>query len=185
MATSNLKIVLANCQGLRDIKKRIDVLKDIEDIGSEITCLQDTHWLTKDQKSIKSIWTGDCLLNGKRTNARGVAILFKKNFEYKLSDIHTDDAGSFIFVLLNLSELTIRLINIYAPNSDSPNFFTIIKEHIEVSEHDYCLICGDFNLVLDPKKDCMNYKNINNPQARSSLIDVMNTLDLKDVFRCV
>ena len=31
----------------------------------------------------------------------------------------------------------------------------------------------------------MNYKNINNPQARSSLIDVMNTLDLKDVFQCL
>ena len=77
MATSNLKIVSANCQIVSEIlKKRIDVLKYIEDIGSEITCLQDTHWLTKDQKSIKSIWTGDCLLNGKRTNARGVAILF-------------------------------------------------------------------------------------------------------------
>ena len=65
MATSNLKIVSANCQGLRDIKK-IDALNYIEDIGSEITCLQDTHSLTKDQKSIKSIWTGECLLNGNK-----------------------------------------------------------------------------------------------------------------------
>ena len=77
MATSNLKIVSANCQGIRDMKKRIYVLKYIEDIGSEITCLQDTHWLSKDQKSIKNIWTGDCMLNGRRTNARGVAILIK------------------------------------------------------------------------------------------------------------
>ena len=78
MATSNLKKVSANCQGLRDIniiEVRIDVFKYIEDIGPEITCLQDMHWLTEDQKSIKSIWTGDCLLNGKRRNARGVAIL--------------------------------------------------------------------------------------------------------------
>ena len=30
--------------------------------------------------------------------------------------------------------------------------------------------------------NCMNYKNINNPQTRSSLID---TLELKDVFQCL
>ena len=84
-----------------------------------------------------------------------------------------------------MSELTIRLINIYAPNSDSLNFFKFIKEHIELSEHDNCLICGNFNLVLDPKKDCINYKNINNPETRSCLMDVMNTLDLNGLFRCL
>ena len=29
----------------------------------------------------------------------------------------------------------------------------------------------------------MNYKNINNPKARLSLINIMNTLDFKDLFR--
>ena len=112
----------------------------------------------------------------------GVAILIGENFEYKILSGQTDDCGNFISVLLTLSEFSIRIVNIYAPNIDSPNFFNFVKEKIEMSDHDYCIICGDFNLVLDPIKDCHNYKNINNPKARNYLIQSMNSLDLKDAF---
>ena len=55
------------------------------------------------------------------------------------------------------------LINIYGPNPDSPSLFKKIIKHLkEIGNSDY-IICGDFNLVLDPYIDCSNYKNINNP----------------------
>ena len=183
MAPSDIKIVSANCQGLRDVKKRTDVLNYLADSNPDILCLQDTHWLTDDQQHIKKLWKGECLLNGTKTNARGVAILFGKNFEYKTSSIQIDDCGNFISVLLTLSEFSIRIINIYAPNTDNPDFFEFIKKQIELSEHDYCLICGDFNLVLDPIKDCRNYKNINNPRSRQYLLQAMGSLELRDAFR--
>ena len=75
MAPSNLRIISANCQGLRDINKRTDVLHYFAEIGPDILCLQDTHWLSEDQKLIKPLWEGECLLNGSQTNSRGVAIL--------------------------------------------------------------------------------------------------------------
>ena len=40
-----------------------------------------------------------------------------------------------------------------------------------------------FNLVLNPSLDCHNYTNINNPQARSKVMEMMNSLDLIDSFR--
>ena len=45
------------------------------------------------------------------------------------------------------------------------------------------MICGDFNLVLDPLLDCYNYTKINNPQARQKVLQMINDLDLTDSFR--
>ena len=185
MAPSNLRIISANCQGLRDINKRTDVLNYFRDIEPDILCLQDTHWLSADEKLIKTLWAGECLLNGSQTNARGVAILINKTFEYKIASVERDMIGNLISVSLILNEFTIQIINIYAPNKDSPNFFKSLKEKIELSPSDYCIVCGDFNLVIDPKKDSYNYRHINNPQSRNCLIDTMNSLGLKDAFRFI
>ena len=48
---------------------------------------------------------------------------------------------------------------------------------------DHIVLCGDLNLVLDPKIDCSNYVSINNPKARQTLIEILALQNLKDVFR--
>ena len=183
MASTDLKVISANCQGLRDSKKRLDVLSYFADIGPDILCLQDTHWLTDEVKLIKQTWLGECILNGVRTNSRGVAILLGKKFDYKLQNVDRDENGNLLSIVLKTFELKILIINIYAPNNDCPIFFESVKTRIENTEHDHCIICGDFNLVLNPNLDSHNYKNVNNPNARKTLIQVMNSLSLKDPFR--
>ena len=49
--------------------------------------------------------------------------MLKKNFEYKANSMEVDNNGNFISVLITINELSFHLINIYAPNSDSPDFF--------------------------------------------------------------
>ena len=48
---------------------------------------------------------------------------------------------------------------------------------------DYTILCGDFNLVLNPVKDLQNYKHIKNPKARSSLLNIVSEHDLLDIYR--
>ena len=71
-----------------------------------------------------------------------------------------------------------RLINIYGPNIDNPSFFKKIADCVEQSSETYCLLCGDVNLVLDPKLDSKNYVKVNNPKARAILLETVdkNTL---------
>ena len=84
---------------------------------------------------------------------------------------------------INIGEISITLINIYGPNRDSPDFFGKIKAIIETSNQMYTIICGDLNLVLNPQLDCDQYKHVNNPKSRDTVIELMNTFDLKDTFR--
>ena len=79
--------------------------------------------------------------------------MINKTSEYKVLSVENDRVGNLISVLLSLSEFNVQIINIYAPNKDSPGFFMSLKEKIEHCDSDHCIICGDFNLVIDPNKD--------------------------------
>ena len=48
---------------------------------------------------------------------------------------------------------------------------------------DYDIICGDFNLVLNPHMDTFNYKHINNPYSRQRVFHMINDLNFCDIYR--
>ena len=178
----NIKLLSANCQGLGNIDKRMDVLNYFEHLNCDIFCLQDTHWTEKDCQKIKNHWPGEVILNGFKSNSRGVAILMKKTFEYSILDTYSDNSGNLLTVDLKTNEMTFKIINIYAPNSDTPSFFQKVMDIIDKNVLDYFLICGDFNLVMDPNLDCHNYKSINNPQSRNLLLSSIANGNWKDIF---
>ena len=61
--TGSIKVLSANCQGLRTYQKRIDVLSYMKDTWASIVCLQDTHLTEQDINSVKQIWP-NCYLHG-------------------------------------------------------------------------------------------------------------------------
>ena len=69
---------------------------------------------------VKEIWGNTCYVHGKRTNARGVAILFNNNFEYEVLETKIDSDGNYICLTLKISDWTLNIMTIYAPNNDSP-----------------------------------------------------------------
>ena len=181
----NITISSANTQGLglHSTRKATDVLSYYKERKIDIVCLQDTHWVNSDEPQIRKIWGGNCLLNGNKTNARGVAILFGNNFEYTVINVDRDTEGNRIIVDIKLSTCSVRLINIYGPNHDNPDFFANISQYINTNPEDYVLICGDFNLVLNPKIDSFNYVNINNPKSREKLLEIIQQNNLIDIYR--
>ena len=135
--------------------------------------------LSRLTRSIKAIWENKIYINGTKTNARGVTILINDTFEYSVQKIEKDAEGNLIMIDLKVANFSIRLINIYAPNTDSPHFFQNVREKIANSDQDYLIVCGDFNIVINPNMDSSNYNNTNNPNARKILLDTINEQKLK------
>ena len=71
----------------------------------------------------------ECIISGRCTDPRGVAILFNNNLEYKIT--HKEIDGNYVMVDLDFSSVSLRVINIYAPIYDSPAFFQNILKLIE------------------------------------------------------
>ena len=155
MILSNETVVSSvNTRGIRSREKMIDVLNYLQNSEGNIYCLQDTHWLSH-ENIISQYWDGEFIINGNKTNARGVAILFKKNFEYKIIKTFPDQEGNTLTVDLTIEkDFSIRIINLYAPNKDYSKYFEYIDEMVDNNQNYYLIICGDFNLVLNPDIDC-------------------------------
>ena len=119
-AGEELVVLSANCQGLQNKYKRRDVIDYLSNTKAGIICLQDTHWTSKDENTVRSMWKGECILNGESSNSRGVAVLLNTNFEYNIMSVSKDVDGNMIVLDLNIGDISIKLLSIYAPNKDSP-----------------------------------------------------------------
>ena len=74
-------------------------------------------------------------------------------------------------------------MNIYGPNDDDANFYEKLQNNIIKMGNDNIIVTGDFNLLLNPEVDGVNYKNINNPNARRRVLKMISDLNLYDSFR--
>ena len=105
---TELKILSYNTQGLGGIKKQIDVFQYIKNKFFDICCLQDTHFTESQEIYIRNRWDGNCYFSpAAQANARGVAIFFAKNVDYKIHTVKQDTEGNYL--ILDLSIFNKRL----------------------------------------------------------------------------
>ena len=172
-----------NCRGLAGFEKRRDVLHYLRKKNYSIYCLQDVHFEKDIEKKVRSEWGLDCYFSSFKSNARGVAIFINNDFEYKVCDSRSDKNGNLLALDIKINDLKITLINIYGPNNDSPEFFDEVQNIVNIFDNPHNIICGDWNLVLDPHMDCCNYVRLNNPKARDKVLSLCQELDLIDPWR--
>jgi exonuclease III/hemoglobin-like flavoprotein len=177
------KIYSQNCRGLADFKKRRDVLHYLRSKSYNLICLQDLHVRQNLIPYVEKEWGYKAYINSIHGNSRGVGIFINNNFEHTVHQCIRDNNCNFIILDITIEGLRISLVNIYGPNKDSPDFYIQVKKQIGKMENDYVIICGDWNLVLDPIIDTKNYKFTNNPKARREVLNLKTELDLVDVWR--
>lgn len=181
---TNLRILSCNAQGLQGSEKRIDVFEYIKNKIYDIYCLQDTHFVDDKKADIINQWgNSKSIFSNFKSNSRGVAILFSKEIDLQIHRKIVDDNGNFIIVDMTVYNQRLTLVNLYGPNSDSPNFFKQISTHIDDIDNTDIIICGDYNCVLNPELDYYNYKGINNVKARETVLEIINEKYLIDPFR--
>ena len=182
MATTTIESI--NCRGLRDPKKRADFFMKAKEEHVDVLCLQETHLKIDDLTTIKDEWNVNFYIAGRDSNAGGVLIAISDTFEFNIHSVKKDDLGRYIIIDLEITGVArLLLINLYAPNDDSPKFFKDLFGQIEESDTKNLMMIGDWNLVLNQEKDTLNYKRQNNLKANRVVLDEMDKLDLIDIWR--
>ena len=178
-----IRILSVNCQGLGNIGKRRDIFDYLRKKNFNIYCLQDTHFTEAQETQIQDMWGYNCYFSSYTSNAQGVCILFNNNFEFIIHRKKSDINGNYLALDISIEHQRLTLINLYGPNTDTPIFFETISEIIEDFDNSSYILCGDFNLVINPDLDYYNYVNINNEKARSKLLEIIEHKNLVDPFR--
>ena len=91
--------------------------------------------------------------------------------------------GNYLCLTIKTASSVFNLLTLYGSNTDNPTFFKDVKDIVQQNNPDYYVMCSDFNLTLDPDIDSMNYKQLNNPKARIEVLNMIQELNLCDIFR--
>ncbi len=102
-----------NINGLRDKIKMKELLFTFR---SNIICIQETNWEEDKVKEMREEWKGDIYYNNGARNARGVAILIKKDRVENIKEVYKYQRGRILIVKFRYRDVDFRLINIYVPN---------------------------------------------------------------------
>ena len=180
---NNIKILSMNCQGLGDQDKRKDVFHFLKQKKFSIYLLQDTHFTSKEENFIRTMWGFECFFDSFSSNSRGVAVLLNNTFEYKLHKIKRGNDGNKLILDITIQDKRLTLINLYGPNKDKPNFYREVKNDIDNFGNETVVIGADFNLILDFEKDCKHYLHVNNPRSREAVLDLCAEENLIDIWR--
>ena len=148
----------------------------------DIFCIQETHATEETIHLWTTEWGGTSVYSNGTSAARGVCILIKKETNIKVVKSKLDTEGRSVWCQLDIDGIILTLCNIYAPNADSPHFF---EEKFSALK-DYCerlIIIGDFNMVMDLKKDRSKNSKNNNNAATAKIKSMMEEMLVADIWR--
>ena len=151
---SELSIVSYNCRGLNDISKRQKLFSWFECEKFDVILLQETFCTQQSEKMFKSGWKGLSLFaNSDSSHSRGVAILFRPNFDIEIISKYTSDDGRIAIVNANFRNNFFSFVSVYSPNIESERvtFFENIQHILfnNVTNPDRVIVGGDFNCCLN------------------------------------
>ena len=163
-----------NVSGIGERVKRRQIFKYLKEKNTDIACIQETHASKSKHKIWNAEWGGTIVYSDGCDKAKGVAILFHKKLGILHDDIkiHKDSNGRYLQVEFALNTKKICLINMYAPNTDNPEYFVEAFAGIEQIEADYLMIMGDLNIWLNPELD---RKSVVHNRVKSKSVTIVNT----------
>ena len=117
-----ISIITLNVNGLNAPTKRHRLAEWIQKQDPYICCLQETHFTSRDTYKLKVRgWKKIFHANGDQKKA-GVAILISDKIDFKMNNILRDKERHYIMIKGSIQEYVITILNIYAPNTGSPQY---------------------------------------------------------------
>ena len=87
-----------------------------------ICCLQETHFTSRDTYKLKVRGWKKIFHANRDQKKAGVAILISDKIDFKMKNIFRDKEGHYIMIKGSIQEDDITILNIYAPNTGSPQY---------------------------------------------------------------
>ena len=196
MATSSkstkLKLLSLNIRGLNKQKKRRSLFKWLKVNNVGVCFLQETYSSPEVESRWRNEWGGKVYFVHGTNHGRGVMILFKPGLDAEVISTHQDDIGRLLLIEVKLHDVTYKLVNVYAPNSEESqlHFYGYLKNfmsrYMYVTSEDRILLGGDFNVIMNPDLDRKG-GNHESTHKYKMVIDIIKTLkaefEITDIWR--
>ncbi len=179
-----LNLISINVRGLHDKSKRITLFQWLKDKKYDIICLQETFCTKNFIPNFDRDWQGPVYHSVSDTNhGRGVCIMVRKGFEFKLINKHISDDGRRILLNIDINGNVLCITNIYGPNNENVRCDFLKKVNTWVRQYtstlDNIIITGDFNTTLSDLDRLRQCKD----KSTNIFIKLLKNLSLTDTWR--
>lgn len=178
-----LAITSLNVRGLNETMKRRKIFGLLHRQKADIVLLQETHSVKKIQKIWRNEWGGQIYFSHYNSRSRGVAIMFRKELDFKVHDKFIGPDGRVIILQIEVAKIKFVVSNVYAPNEENVEFFKNLFQRASAYQNPYTMFAGDFNLVLDLQLDRSSQGPDTKRNARECVQQNMQDMELIDVWR--
>ena len=108
-SATNFKILCVNANSIGRNPKRRNVFHHLKKKDTDFVFICDTRFSKAIENDVREEWGGQCFFSSYSSQARGVAILFKKDTTARVLETMSDINGNIVAVLVKLQEKTILL----------------------------------------------------------------------------
>ena len=120
-------------------------------------------------------------------NGRGVGLLVNRRANLEVNILFKDEAENILLASIKKGQQEFILGSIYGPRQqDDINFIERLMDSCAQFKHLPLIIMGDYNMITNtsfPLKDVYGSVSIPNPRNSKKLEKIVNSGELKDVFR--
>lgn len=182
---TQLTLVSWNVHGIPSQTKIIKILEYVTKLKADIFLLQETHLLKSEENSLIDSNFNQIFSSCYNNRQRGVSILIHERLPFMLNSMITDSEGRYIIVQATIFNKLYTIVNLYAPNGDDPAFFHKVFSILsDLPLNSTNIIGGDFNTVMNPSMDRVNYStHTKQPQSAKVIQDYMDEFGLSDGWR--
>ncbi|KAG0418282.1 hypothetical protein HPB47_004986 [Ixodes persulcatus] len=181
--TAHASLITLNVQGFRSVTKQIEVLQFARTARCDLLFLQETNFhRQRDVDLFKQRYGVDCFFSYATTRSSGVGVVIFNRSLLRLSACCFDPDGRYIAFDFSLDGTRFRAVGVYAPaqRSQSPAFFKSLDVHLLDARN--CLLLGDFNCVVDSRRDVRGPGYGRTTWNAGELIRLMQNFDLVDCW---
>ncbi len=172
-----------NVKGLGHPIKRAKVFTHLRSLSSDLVFLQETHIRPSEKSRLRCSWAGHTFQSTFSSEARGVAILIKKNIPFQDVKTISEDNGRFLIATGQLYSIHVTLVNIYGPNADDAGVFRKTFDKLPDLANTNLIIAGDFNTILDWHLDRSLKKQSSPSNASVTLNSLISSTNIVDIWR--
>lgn len=104
----------------------------------------------------------------------------KNTITFQLKDQISDPDGRYLIITGDFNNLPMTFVSLYAPNTHQLRFLRRLFKTIAKIKYGNLVICGDFNLTVNPDMDISSSPS----GRRTSLLDLLHKEQLFDAWRC-
>ena len=179
----NYKTCTFNVNGLGEYDKRRQIFEWLKHEQCDICFLQELHCQNSSNDKWMQEWGSNAFFSGNSSNSTGIGILFRSSVIFTLIEYKEIIQGRIQLLKIHISDMDIVLINIYGPNKNDANFYSILEDLIKQYDSETLIIGGDYNTIIDNKKDKKNGRIDTNKNNNLKINSLISNYDLNDVWR--